>query len=41
MGEDEIYLMWKDGVLGHTETLRVVIEVIGGVTEVTVKSARG
>ena len=28
IGEDAIYLMWKDEVSGHTEILRVVIEVI-------------
>ena len=28
LGEDAIYLMWKDEVSGHTEILRVVIEVI-------------
>ena len=28
LGEDAIYLMWKDEVSGHTEVLRVVIEVI-------------
>ena len=37
MGEDDIYLLWKDGVSRHTETLRMVIEVMGGVTGVTVK----
>ena len=40
MGEVDIYLSWKDGVSMHTETLRMVIEVMGGVTGVIVKSVR-
>ena len=28
LGEDAICLMWKDGVSGHTEVLRVVMEII-------------
>ena len=28
LGEDAIYLMWKDEVSGHTEVLRVVMEII-------------